>query len=307
MLPAGDVLIRVAYSAVNYKDALSMNGHHGVTKEFPHTPGIDAAGLVVESSVPGVAPGHQVIALGRDLGMNTWGGLSEYIRVPAEWIVPMPRGLDARAAMAYGTAGFTAAQAVEAIRGFDVRPSAGPIAVSGATGGVGSAAVAMLALLGYQVAAVTGKRSAREVLTALGATELLTREEVAADPGRPLLRGRFAGGVDTTGGSILSGIIRATQYRGVVAMCGLAQSPKFDITVYPFILRGVRLIGIDSAEAPQEDRIAIWNRIASDLRVPSYEASVREISLEEVPDTARAMRAGENTGRVIVGVSPHAT
>ena len=246
-LPAGDVVVRVAYSSLNYKDALAATGHPGVNKFFPHVPGVDAAGIVVASDGPEFHAGDRVIVTGFDMGANRWGGYAEYIRVPREWIVPLPAGLTLRESMMLGTAGFTAGLCVDALQKHEVLPDRGEVVVTGASGGVGSMAVSILAALNYQVVAVTGKTTAHEYLRSLGAARILAREQLD-DPGdRPLLSGRWAGGVDTVGGSILSTILRSTRHSGCVAACGLAASNALPITVFPFILRAVTLSGIDAA------------------------------------------------------------
>ncbi len=246
-LPAGDVLLRVAYSSLNYKDALALTGHPGVNKVFPHVPGVDAAGIVVASDAPEFRPGDQVIVTGFDMGANRWGGYAEYVRVPREWIVPLPAGLTLRESMMLGTAGFTAGLCVDALQKHQVSPDRGEVVVTGASGGVGSMAVSILAALNYQVTAVTGKTAAHEYLRSLGAARILAREQVDDPSGRPLLSARWAGGVDTVGGNILSTILRSTQHSGCVAACGLAASNALPITVFPFILRAVTLSGIDAA------------------------------------------------------------
>jgi acrylyl-CoA reductase (NADPH) len=308
-LPPGDLLLRVDWSSLNYKDALSLAGNRGVTRSYPHTPGIDLAGEVVESSDPAMPPGSAVICHGYDLGMNSWGGFSEYVRVPAGWAVPLPTGISPREAMAYGTAGFTAALSVERIDrilrpdGESVPP--GEVVVSGASGGVGSIAVAMLAGLGYAVTASTGRcddEGARQRLTELGAREIVDRDNLAADAARPISRSRWIAGVDTTGGSILAGMVKAAGRQAPVTACGLTRDADLPLTVFPFILRGVQLIGIDSAETPREERTRVWSRIAGDLRRPAVEAGVNEIALEEVPAVAAALLRGEHRGRTVIRV-----
>ena len=249
-LPEGDVLIRVAFSSLNYKDAMAATGHPGVVKRFPHVPGVDAAGTVVASDVGEFAAGDQVLATGYDIGATRWGGWAEFIRVPHEWIVPLPEGLTPREAMILGTAGLTAAFCVDTLQKHDIQPDSGPVVVTGATGGVGSVAVAILGKLGYDVAAVTGKAEAHDYLRRLGATQILAREEVDDRSGRPLLSGRWAGGVDTVGGNILGTLLRSLRHGGCVAACGLAGSNELPVTVYPFILRAVTLTGIDAAWCP---------------------------------------------------------
>ena len=247
-LPPGDVLIQVAYSSLNYKDALASQGHPGVVRSFPHVPGIDCAGTVVESTSPDFRSGDEVLVTGHELGAGRWGGFAAYVRVPAEWIVQLPHGLTLRDAMIYGTAGFTAAQCVQAIAARDIGPERGSVVVTGATGGVGSIAVAILAKLGYKVECVTGKAQQHDWLRRLGASTILGRDEVSDDTNRPLLQARWAAAVDTVGGRPLATILRSLDHRGCVAACGLVAGTDLNLTIYPFILRGVTLAGIDSAK-----------------------------------------------------------
>ncbi|MEX2443904.1 MAG: YhdH/YhfP family quinone oxidoreductase [Alkalispirochaeta sp.] len=312
-LPPGEVVVRVSYSSLNYKDALSLRGNRGVTRNYPHTPGIDAAGTVVESATKDLPPGSSVVVHGYDLGMNTWGGFSEYIRVPAEWVVPLPDALDPRTAMIYGTAGYTAALAVERLdRILRSRPegaSRGPVVVSGAGGGVGSIAVAMLSGLGYTVTASTGQADdpvAREWLTTLGAEEVIDRDTVARAAEKPISKGRWIAGVDTTGGTILAGMVKAAAYGAPVAACGLTRDAELPLTVFPFILRAVQLIGIDSVHTPIDERRRVWKRIADDLRRPAVEAGADQISetdLAGIPQVADSLLEGTHRGRTVVHIA----
>jgi putative YhdH/YhfP family quinone oxidoreductase len=299
-LPPGDVLIRVAYSSLNYKDALACQGHPGVVRNFPHVPGIDCAGTVIESASGDYRPGDEVLVTGNELGAGHWGGFAEYVRVPADWIVRLPEGLSVREAMIYGTAGFTAAQSVTAIVERGIEPARGPIVVTGATGGVGSLAVAILAKLGYNVAAVTGKRQRHEWLRKIGAKTILGREEVLDTSNRPLLAARWAAAVDTVGGQPLATILRSIQHRGCVAACGLVASAELELTVYPFILRGVTLAGIDSAKCPRPQRLEMWQKLAGPWRVDRLEELADEITLDELPDRVERILAGELVGRTLV-------
>ncbi len=249
-LPPGDVLIRVHYSSLNYKDALSAHGNRGVTKNYPHTPGVDAAGVIEESSKSDFSPGDEVIVTGYDLGMNTSGGYGEYIRVPADWVVKRPDNLSLREAMIYGTAGFTASLSVYKLIGNGVTADQGDVLVTGAPGGVGSVALSILVKSGYQVVAVNGVVDAKDYLLELGAKEVISPEESVDTSGRPLLKGRWAGAIDTVGGEILATAIKSVQYGGTVTSCGNAASPDLPLSVYPFILRGVSLLGIDSVNCP---------------------------------------------------------
>lgn len=301
-LPQGDVLIRVHYSSLNYKDALSANGHPGVTKKFPHVPGIDAAGTVVSSTVPQFQQDAPVIVTGFDLGMNTWGGFAEYIRVPADWVVPLPLGLTLRESMILGTAGFTAALCVHALEQNGINPLSGKILVTGATGGVGSIAVSILSKLGYSVVAATGKSSHHDFLKSLGATSIVERADVDDQSGKPLLKERWAGVVDTVGGNTLATVVKATKYDGCVAACGLVGGAELGTTVYPFILRGVRLVGIDSVQCPMQRRLSVWKKLASDWKPAHLDELVSTINLSQLPEQIDTILQGQSVGRVLVSL-----
>jgi putative YhdH/YhfP family quinone oxidoreductase len=301
-LPAGDVLLRVAYSSLNYKDALAATGNPGVSKVFPHVPGVDAAGVVVASDVAEFRAGDQVLVTGFDMGANRWGGYAEYVRVPREWIVPLPAGLTLRESMMLGTAGFTAGLCVDALQKHQVLPACGEVIVTGASGGVGSMAVNILAALNYPVVAVTGKPSAHEYLRSLGAARILAREQTDDQSGRPLLSARWAGGVDTVGGNILSTILRSTRHSGCVAACGLAASNALPITVFPFILRAVTLSGIDAAWGSISLRHEIWRRLAAQWKPPQLEAMAQFTDLAELPTHIADILAGRVIGRVVVKI-----
>ncbi|MBL6716454.1 MAG: YhdH/YhfP family quinone oxidoreductase [Pseudomonadales bacterium] len=297
-LPEGDVLIEVHYSSLNYKDGLSAQGNPGVTRHFPHTPGIDASGIVLESRVPNFAPGDAVIVIGFDLGMGTAGGFGERIRVPAGWVVPCPKGLTLRSAMALGTAGFTAAECVDKLeRMGGLAPAQGPVLVTGATGGVGSVAVMLLAQLGYDVVAVTGKAERADWLKGLGAGEVMTREALAQGASKPLLAERFAGAVDTVGGELLFNAVKSLRYGGSLAACGLVASPAIPATVLPFILRHVNLLGIDSVQWPLEEKTRLWGRLAQEWALPELETLVETLTLETVSDALDRILAGQMVGR----------
>ncbi|AOY57393.1 YhdH/YhfP family quinone oxidoreductase [Desulfococcus multivorans] len=300
-LPDGDVLIRVRYSSLNYKDALSAVGNRGVTRKYPHTPGIDAAGTVEESRVDAVKAGDEVIVTSYDLGMNTPGGFGQYIRVPAAWVVPRPDGLSLRESMAFGTAGFTAGLSIHYLT-HGVSPDRGEILVTGATGGVGSLSVAMLAKLGYSVTAATGKTDAADFLKAIGAREIISRSAALDTSEKPLLKGRWAGVVDTVGGEILATAIKSTDLHGTVTCCGNVASPKLSITVFPFILRGVRLIGIDSQNCPMDTRVRVWNKLAAEWRPANLDRMVREIPLADLDENIDIILKGGQKGRVIVNL-----
>ena len=307
-LPPGEILIQVSASSLNYKDALACRAHEGIVRSLPHVPGIDAAGRIVEIASESTAsdsrPGDPVLVTGYDLGSGAWGGYSGFIRVPAEWVVPLPAELTADEAMIYGTAGFTAAQCVERIVNHGITPADGEIVVTGATGGVGSLAVALLAKLGYTVAAVTGKPEQAPLLRELGATSILARDEVNDATDRPLLKGRWAAAVDTVGGNVLATLLRSTAYRGCVTACGLVAGDQLPLTVYPFLLRGVTLYGIDSAKCPREPRLEIWRRLATEWKLEHLERLRREITLGQVPAAVDAMLAGALHGRTLVRPTP---
>ncbi len=301
-LPAGDVLIRVLYSSLNYKDALSASGNRGVTRQYPHTPGIDAAGVVEASTDNRWKIGDQVIVTGFDLGMNTSGGFSQYIRVPGSWVVKCPDGMTLRESMIYGTAGFTAGLSVAALLKSGVSPDQGPIVVTGATGGVGSMAVAILAHLGYTVSAVSSKESSTDFLTSLGATERIARADMEDHTGKVLLKQRFAGAVDTVGGLVLATVLKSLQYGGVATCCGMVNGGELPTTVFPFILRGVQLLGIDSVEFPIDQRAALWQLLATDWQPAELESLVQEIGLPEVSDAIQTILQGKMQGRVVVKI-----
>lgn len=299
-LPAGDVLIEVEYSSLNYKDALSASGNPGVTRKFPHVPGIDAAGKVVESSSAKFRPGDAVLVTSYDFGAGRWGGYAGYARVPADWVVPLPAGLTARESMVLGTAGLTAAMSLDALVQHGTLPDQGEIVVTGATGGVGSLAVALLAKAGYRAVAVTGKPHATDMLMKLGATRVAGREEVDDKSGKPLLSTKWAGAIDTVGGNILSTIVRSTQRGGCVTACGLVGGVELPLTVMPFILRGVVLAGIDSAEFPYDRRKQLWEKLAGAWKLSNVESIVTEVDLNGLAPRIEQILAGQVQGRVVV-------
>ena len=299
-LPPGDVLIRVAYSSLNYKDALASQAHPGVVRSLPHVPGVDCAGAVVESTSPDYRPGDEVLVTGYDLGAGHWGGFASFARVPAEWVVPLPSGLSVRDAMIYGTAGFTAAQCVSAIVDRGIGPERGPVVVTGATGGVGSLAVAILAKIGYDVEAVTGKPEQHEWLRRLGARKILGRADVVDETDRPLLSARWAAAIDTVGGQPLATILRSLQHRGCVAACGLVAGTELHTTVYPFILRGATLVGIDSAKCPRPERLEMWQKLSGPWHISQLQDVADEITLDDLPDRVQKILAGKIVGRTII-------
>ncbi|MBD3402744.1 acryloyl-CoA reductase [candidate division GN15 bacterium] len=299
-LPEGDLLINVKYSSLNYKDAMSATGNRGVTKRYPHTPGIDAAGVVVTSENGDFARGDEVVVTGYDLGMNTPGGFGRYIRVPADWVVKKPQGLTLRECMTYGTAGFTAGLSLYKLEAAGVTPDDGDILVTGASGGVGSMAVAILAKAGYRVCAATGKSEQHEFLKRLGAAEILSRKEVDDKSKRPLLPQRWAGVVDVVGGNILTAAIKSTKRNGSVTTCGLTQSADLNTTVYPFILRGVNLLGINSADTRMPVRRQIWQNLAGDWRPEMLAEIGTDRSLEELDSEIEEILNGRVSGRIVV-------
>ena len=301
-LPPGDVLVRVVYSSINYKDLLSATGNRGVTRRYPHTPGIDAAGVVVDSASGEFQPGDEVIVTSYDLGMNTDGGFGQFIRVPAGWVVPLPAGLTLRESMIYGTAGFTAALSIMALVENGLTPSAGEILVSGATGGVGGLAVSMLSKIGFKVAAVNGHVDQGDYLRQLGASRVIDPAEAIDSSGRPLLKAVWAGSVDSVGGELLATTLKSTAAYGVVACCGNAASADLPINVYPFILRGVRLVGIDSQNCPMTTRRRAWARIAGDWKIAQAASMVEEVTLADLDSTIEKMLARQRRGRTIVKV-----
>ncbi|MBI4529676.1 MAG: YhdH/YhfP family quinone oxidoreductase [Deltaproteobacteria bacterium] len=301
-LPKGDLLIEVKYSSLNYKDALSATGNKGVTRNYPHTPGIDAAGVVVESAKEKFAVGEEVIVFGYDLGMNTAGGFGQYIRVPSSWAIKRPGKLTLKESMAYGTAGFTAALSVWEMERFGLNPNQGEVLVTGATGGVGCFAVGILAKAGYSVVAATGKTAEKDFLTRLGAKEVIPREEVNDTSARPVLKGRWAGVVDAVGGNILATAIKSSRYGGLVSCCGLVASPDLPTTVYPFILRGVSLLGIDSVECAMETRLLIWNKISEEWKLDGLNEYFSEGSLEELDGRIDLILEGKLKGRFVVNL-----
>lgn len=299
-LPAGEVLIRVSYSSLNYKDALSASGNRGVTRNYPHTPGIDAAGTVAESNVAEFAPGDEVIVTGYDLGMNTAGGFGQYIRVPAAWVIKRPSGLSLREAMVLGTAGLTAALCVDKLEQAGLEPGEAPVLVTGATGGVGSIAVMLLASLGYKVAAVTGKADQAEFLQSIGASQVVERGVLQAGVEKPLLKEQWAGAVDTVGGDILFNAVKSLQRGASVACCGLTAGVGFQASVLPFILRGVNLLGVDSVEIPLVVKASMWDKLSLQWKLPNLSDLAQEIAMEELPEAIERILASQQSGRIVV-------
>ena len=301
-LPEGELLVKVCCSSLNFKDALSASGNKGVTRSYPHTPGIDAAGTVVNDDSATFQNGDQVIVTSYDLGMNTDGGFAEYIRVPVDWAVPLPDGLSLEESMMLGTAGLTAAQSINALAE-KLSPSDGEILVTGATGGVGSLAVSMLAKLGYRVCALTGKASAKAYLEGLGADSVLDRSEFLEANSKPLSKPRWAGVVDAVGGDVLAAAIQSTQPLGVVACFGMVASPKLSLTVFPFILRGVSLVGIDSQSCPMVTRKQLWQKMANEWKPSNLHDMTERVSLSGLPEVIEKMLAGQHQGHTLVEIS----
>ena len=302
-LPEGDVLVRVKYSSLNYKDALAATGHPGVVGKFPHVPGIDAAGVVAESVSAKFKAGDEVIVTSYDLGSGRWGGYAEFIRVPAEWVVSLPSGLDLRESMILGTAGLTAAMSLEAIERQRIRPEDGDVVVTGASGGVGTLALAIFAQLGYRVVAISGKPAVSELLKRLGAAEILSRETVNDTSGKPMLKTRWSAAVDSVGGNVLATLLRSMKHGGGVAACGMVGGTDFAISVYPFILRGVTLAGIDSAWYPAERRTALWKKMAGQWKPKLLDALATEVPLAKLEPKIQEILAGKGVGRVVVAVN----
>ena len=299
-LPAGEVLVRVQFSSLNYKDALAAQGHAGVVRRFPHVPGIDAAGTVESSSDPRFRPGQEAVITGYELGAGHWGGWSQYVRVPADWVVPLPPEMALRDTMILGTAGFTAAQCVAAIVLGGVQPDAGEIVVTGSTGGVGCLAVMLLAKLGYRVVAVTGKSELEPRLKQWGATRVIGRQDVASESTKPLLTARWAGAVDTVGGTTLTTILRETNNYGVVSACGLVGGTDLPLTVHPFILRGVTLAGIGSAALPYDRRLEIWRLLSQEWKLNGLADVATIIKLEQLEECIARILRGQIVGRTVV-------
>jgi acrylyl-CoA reductase (NADPH) len=298
-LPKNDLLIRVRYSSLNYKDALSANGNKGVTRTYPHTPGIDAVGSIVHSDTNKFREGEEVIVTSYDLGMNTPGGFGQYISVPAAWAVKLPDELSMKESMILGTAGLTAGMSVLRMTEH-IKPEDGKVVVSGATGGVGALSIAILAKLGFEVSAISGKEAAHDFLLRLGASEVIARKDFEQDNERPMMKGDYAGGIDTVGGSILGNMIKSIRPMGVVTCCGNVASPKLHLTVFPFILRGVSLIGIDSQNYPMAYREMVWNKLAADWKPDNLIDVYTEISLGELSAHIDLMLDGKLKGRTIV-------
>lgn len=298
VLNSEQVLVQVFYSSLNYKDALSSSGHRGITRNFPHIPGIDASGIVINDPTGKFKPGSQVIITGFDLGMNAHGGLSEYVSIPSTWIIKLPSGLKLEKTMQIGTAGLTAGMAMLALLQNGIVPSDGPIVVSGATGGLGMCSILLLKHLGYEVIAVTGKRVTR-FLKSIGVDEIIDRQEFLEDKTKALYPMQFSGAIDTVGGDTLIKILKSLKAGGSVAACGMASNVDLNLQIYPFILRGARLLGIYSADSPLELKQKVWNKFSKEWNFP-IDKIVKTIHLEEAPKIMQDMLAGKTSGRYLV-------
>ena len=302
-LPDGEVTIAVKYSDLNYKDGMILKGIGRLVRNYPHVPGIDLAGTVTASSAPGIGVGDEVLVTGYRMGEIRWGGYAERARVPGDWVVKIPEGLDAYRAMALGTAGFTSMIAVMALEDAGLSPGAGEVLVTGANGGVGSVAVILLAALGHEVVASTGRMETADDLKALGAAAVIDRAELSTQPERPLASERWAGAVDAVGGTTLASILTGLKYGAAVAACGLAGGNALNTTVIPFLLRGVNLLGIDSVMCPRGRREDAWRRLAAELPMDRIDAVSRTVPLDALPDLADRILKGQTRGRVVVDVA----
>lgn len=299
-LPDGEVLIKIHYAALNFKDALSSTGNKGVTRNYPHTPGIDGAGIVVESKNDDFKEGDKVLVTSYDLGMNTDGAFAGYIRVPSAWVVRLPSGLSLKEAMIIGTAGLTAGIGLYKLEIMGQNPDQGAVAVSGASGGVGSMAVGILARAGYQVIASSGKENAEEFLKSLGASEVVDRDFVNDDSSRPLIKPKWAGAIDTVGGNTLATLLKGCKSGGSVGSCGLVGSPNLSTTVFPFIINGINLLGLDSANFPMKERQQVWDKLAGAWKLSNLESVATICKLDELDPHINGMLKGKVKGRVVV-------
>ena len=301
-LPEGDVLIKVYFSSLNYKDALSAIGNKGVSRNYPHTPGIDAAGIIETSESKNFKVGEEVIVTGYDLGMNTSGGFSEYIRVPSEWVVKKPEGISLSESMALGTAGLTAGLCVRKLINHKLTPDSGKLFVTGATGGVGIVAMMLLSKLGFEVVAITGKLESQDMLKKYGASEVITREDLDQPLISPLQKSIYAGGIDAVGGNVLSNLICATSQRAAIACCGMVNGADLNTSVFPFILRGISLYGVDSAETELGIKEEVWNNFSSEWKLEGLENQIKEITLSDLPAEIDTILKGQQIGRIRVKI-----
>ncbi|MGL4781675.1 MAG: YhdH/YhfP family quinone oxidoreductase [Bacteroidales bacterium] len=299
-LSENEVLIKVAYSGINYKDLLSIKGNKGITKNYPHTAGIDAAGTIVNDKTGNFTPGEEVVVMGYDLGMNTDGGFAEYISVPSDWILRKPKKFSLKQTMEIGTSGFTAALGISKMIQMGAKPEDGPIIVTGATGGVGVYAVQILSSIGFEVWAVTGKKDSEELLYTLGAKSILSREEINTPKEKPLVRPRWSGGLDTVGGETLVNILKQCKKSGSIATCGNVGGMDLNMTVLPFILNGINLLGINAADTPMEQRKKVWTLLEKYAKPSVVSRSGKEISLEEISSAIESMSNSSHTGRFLI-------
>ncbi|MDC3027231.1 YhdH/YhfP family quinone oxidoreductase [Gammaproteobacteria bacterium] len=299
-LPDNNTLIKVKYSSLNYKDALSASGNKGVTRKYPHTPGIDAAGIIEETSSEKFKKGDEVIVTGYDMGMNTFGGFGEYIKVPEEWIIKKPNNLSLSESMAFGTAGLTAGLCLRKLLQHGLKPYDGKVFVSGVTGGVGIISLMLFSKLGFQVTAITGKMNEKDLLIDLGANEVIDRNDLDIDLVSPLQKPIYSGGIDAVGGKILSNLICSTSQRAAIACCGMVGGLTLDTSIFPFILRGLSLFGIDSAESLLEVKEEVWNSFSSDWKLENIDQNIKDISLDELPSEIEKILKGNQIGRVRV-------
>ncbi len=299
-LPENDTLIKIKYSSLNYKDALSASGNKGVTRTYPHTPGIDAAGIIEDTSGKKFNKGDEVIVTGYDMGMNTFGGFGEYIKVPENWIVKKPENLSLSESMAFGTAGLTAGLCLRKLLQHGLKPDDGKVFVSGVTGGVGIISLMLFSKLGYEVSAITGKTNQKDLLFNLGAKEVIDRDELDLDLISPLQKPIYSGGIDAVGGKILSNLICSTSQRAAIACCGMVGGLSLDTSIFPFILRGLTLFGIDSAESLLEVKEEVWRNFATNWKLENIDQNIKDISLDELPNEIDKILKGEQIGRVRV-------
>ena len=297
-LPENDTLIKVKFSSLNYKDALSASGNKGVTRNYPHTPGIDAAGIIEKTTGSKFKIGDEVIVTGYDMGMNTSGGFGEYIRVPETWIVKKPDNLSLSESMAFGTAGLTAGLCLRKLLLHGLKPEDGEVFVSGVTGGVGIISLMLFSKIGFDVTAITGKTDQADLLKSLGAKKIIDRNELDLDLISPLQKPLYAGGIDAVGGKILSNLICSTSQRAAIACCGMVGGISLDTSIFPFILRGLSLFGIDSAESLLETKEEIWNNFATDWKLENIDQNINNISLDDLPKEIEKILKGDQVGRV---------
>ena len=301
-LPEGKVLIKVNFSSLNYKDALSANGNKGVSRNYPHTPGIDAAGIVEFSEVDRFKKGDEVIVTGYDLGMNTSGGFSQFIRVPEEWVVLKPAEISLSESMALGTAGLTAGLCVRKLLNHGIKPEMGKVFVTGATGGVGIVAMMLLSKLGFEVTAITGKMDSKELLMEYGASEVASRQDFDQKLLSPLQKSIFVGGVDAVGGDVLSNLLCSTSQRAAIACCGMVNGTDLNTSIFPFILRGVSLHGVDSAETELSIKEEVWSNFSNDWKLNELENNIKEVGLSDLPKEIDTILKGQQIGRIRIKI-----